>query len=203
MTELTHPRGLLVNLRLEGRRCVVVGSGEEAARRATLLDEIGALVVIAHSEDQAALGATLGPPRVSATGRCFHPSDLHGAWLAIVATEDETVAAEAAEAAEQQRVLCCVLDSPARSTFFNVARARSGPLTVGIASDGLVPALVRRLREELQRVLDEGKVDSFARDLARLRASTGGEQRALALREAVARIRLEGGFVIDAPARRA
>ena len=196
MTNATTPRGLIVNLRLAGRRCVVVGSDAEAAHRARLLTEAGARVIVSGPCDAPELAELRAEDQVELTDRPFVAEDLDGAWLVVATAHDASVCAAVAREAERRQVFCCVLDAPASSSFFNVARARSGPMTLAVASEGRIPALVRRLREELQRLMDEADLGAFAEELATLREQTPRDRRASVLGQAVQRLKLEGRLII-------
>jgi hypothetical protein len=65
-------------------------------------------------------------------------------------------------------------------------------LTVAIGTDGRVPALGRRLGQELSRVLDEAGAAEEVERLAQLRAETAPEQRREVLTRAVADVHLTG-----------
>ena len=79
------------NLVVQGRRCVVVGGGHVAARKAEGLLACGADVVVVApdvSDDAAALE---GPDGIAVVRRRFEPGDLEGAWLVVTATGDPAV----------------------------------------------------------------------------------------------------------------
>ena len=63
-------------------------------------------------------------------------------------------------------------DQPDFSNFSHLALARAGDVTLSISTNGRAPALARRLREELERVLGESNLIAFVERLARLRDRT-------------------------------
>src|SRR4051812_40758348 len=168
---------LPLGLKLDGRACLVVGSGAEVSERATALLAAGAQVhlVSEQPDESAATQASTGALRLSR--RPFEDADLTGVWLAVLTDRDAALAQRMATRAELERVFFCAVDQPAFSSYSPLALARSGPVTVAISTNGRAPALARRLREELARVFDEAGLAAFAERLARLRDRTPSEDR--------------------------
>ena len=122
--------------------------------------------------------------------RGFEEQDLEEVWLAVLSDPDPDLAAKMAAAAEKHRIFFCAVDQPEHSTFFHPAVARSGPVLVAVSTSGAAPALSRRLREELERVMNDAEVGAFVEGLVALRARTPSEDRKTVLGDAVANIRL-------------
>jgi siroheme synthase-like protein len=181
-----------VALVLENRTCLVVGSGLEAARRAEKLLDAGAAVTVVAAAAAAELDALALAGRIRLERRAFDDTDLDDAWLAVLTERDTTLAARMAAAAEQRRVLFAALDQPSASNFFHVAIARAGALLVAISTSSKAPALGRRLREELERVMREAGLEAFVERLSLLRENTPSGERARVLGRAVAGLRLTG-----------
>ena len=139
----THP----VFLRLEGRRCVVVGADAPAAAKAAACLRAGADVTLVAPEVPAALAAERGLRHV---GRDYRPGDLEGAFLAFASTRDTALIAQLRDEAERERVLLNVIDVPDASTFLSPAVLTRGELTVAIGTGGASPALAARLRRDLE-----------------------------------------------------
>ena len=121
----THP----VFLRLDGRRCVVVGGDAPAVAKAKACVEAGAEV-------------TVVAPEVGA--------DLAGAFLAYASTRDPELIRRLADEAERERVLLNVIDMPGACTFIAPAVVRRGELQIAIGTGGASPGLAARLRAELE-----------------------------------------------------
>ncbi len=129
-------------LDLSGKRCVVVGGGAVARRKADALVEAGARVtVIAPQVDPALAGIA------EVVAREYRTGDLEGAWLAVAATDcaeaNRQVAADAAAAG----VWANVADRSATSSFVVPACVRRGPLTLAVSTAGASPALAARVRD--------------------------------------------------------
>jgi precorrin-2 dehydrogenase/sirohydrochlorin ferrochelatase len=91
-----------------------------------------------------------------------------------------------------RRVPFSAIDQPKVSSFLHVALARAGSLIVAISTAGTAPALSRRLREELERILDESGLATFVDRLSALRRKTPSTERRQVLGEAVAGVRFNG-----------
>jgi precorrin-2 dehydrogenase / sirohydrochlorin ferrochelatase len=189
--------GLMILLRLSGRSCLVVGTGEEAARRATRLREAGARVHVVTPAPDASLRALAASGAIHLVERAVVDADLEGCRLAVLTDPDEALAKRLDAACSARNVLFCAVDQPEHGDYWHVAVARRGLVSVGISTHGKVPALAARLREELARLLDDTRLDAFVRDLEARRAAMSPGSRGGALRRMAARLSLTGGIRID------
>jgi siroheme synthase (precorrin-2 oxidase/ferrochelatase) len=165
-----------VALKLVGRACLVVGTGDEARARAAALEAAGAKVTIVSG--------------------AFVPSDLDGMWLAVLTDRDEELATRIARAAEERRVFFCAVDQPEAGSYSHVAIARAGPVFAALGTQGEAPALARRLRELLEELFNAAGLGPFAERLAALRRDTPPERRRDVLNEAVEGVRIDGNLVL-------
>lgn len=154
---------------LRGRAVLVVGGGAVAQRKAAALLEAGAQVRIGAPRLNAALAAWAAEGRIEHLAGEFAAEWFDGAWLAVAATDDETVNRAVAAAGEARRVWVNVVDDVEGSSFHVPARVERGPVQVAISSGGGAPMLARHLRERLETELDES-LGELARLLAAERA---------------------------------
>jgi uroporphyrin-III C-methyltransferase/precorrin-2 dehydrogenase/sirohydrochlorin ferrochelatase len=171
-----------VFLDLERRRCLVVGGGDEAARKAMILCRAGARVAV--------VAETLAMPLVRALQRgdiewldsLFAPALLDGVALVIVADVAHAVADVVSVAARARGIPVNVVDEPRRSSFIMPAIIDRAPVMVAISTGGTAPALAARLRVILDRLLPERLGDLAAlagrfRPLARQRLAADARRR--------------------------
>ncbi|HJQ83869.1 MAG TPA: bifunctional precorrin-2 dehydrogenase/sirohydrochlorin ferrochelatase [Candidatus Binatia bacterium] len=138
----THP----VFLRLEGRRCVIVGGDDAAARKANACLAAGAdVTVIAPALP---LGVTAPPVRHVA--RTWRPGDLAGALLAYASTREPALVRDLVDEAAREHVLLNVVDVPEACTFVSPAVVERGDLRIAVGTGGASPGLAARLRRELE-----------------------------------------------------
>jgi siroheme synthase-like protein len=134
-----------VFLDLAGRRCVVIGGGPVAARKAAGLAAAGADVTVIAPEvcDQIeSLGVTVET-------RAYQPGDLSSAWLAIAATDDPETNRLVQAEGRDARVWVNAADDPEACSFTLPAVMRRGPVTVAVSTSGRSPALAGWLREQV------------------------------------------------------
>ncbi|MDQ7793375.1 MAG: NAD(P)-dependent oxidoreductase [bacterium] len=139
-----------VSLRLQGRRGVVVGGGDEAASVAAALADGGADVLVISPQ----LGGRLEPlaraGRVEWVARAYEgPSDLAGAMVvAAVAGESQLDQRVAADARRSRALL--LTTGTAQGDLLLPEVLRRGRLTIAVDTGGRGLPLARRIREELE-----------------------------------------------------
>lgn len=134
-----------VNLVLEGRRCVVIGGGSVAARKAASLLDAGAAVTVIAPEVSEEIRAL----PLEVVEREYRTGDLDGAWLAIAATDSPTVNRAIDADGRHARVWVNAADDPEACSFTLPAIVRRGPVTVAVSTAGHSPALAAWLRERI------------------------------------------------------
>lgn len=123
-----------VCLDLRARRCLVVGSGDEAARKAAMLECAGAAVV--------RLADVAGAP-----------VPLDGLALVVIAGVPLDLATSLSRRCQERFIPVNVVDEPALCSFIMPAVVRRGPLTVAISTGGQSPLLAKLLRLAIDRWL--------------------------------------------------
>jgi len=186
-----------VALKLEGRLCLIVGSGAEAVRRLQALAETGARLQLVSSNPNPELLERAHELGASVAEREYRAGDLDGVWLAVLCEQDAELAARLKADADALRVFFCAVDQPASSSYWHLGIVRSGPLSITIGTEGKAPALARRLKHELGRALASPGLREFVDTLVRLRESAPQKERAALLAREAARLRLDGAFVVD------
>lgn len=142
-----------VCLDLRGRPCVVIGGGAVAARKVEGLLECGARVTVVAPALAPGLRALVDQGQIEARPRPYADGDLAGAALAIAATDERDVNARVAAEAQARGVWLNAADDPERCDFILPAVIRRGDLQIAISTGGRSPALARRVREDLERLL--------------------------------------------------
>ncbi len=154
-----------INLNLEGRRCLVVGGGRIANRKAAGLAACGALVTVVAPEITDELAALATEVR----RRPYAQGDLEGHWLVITATADRTVDQAVYDDAEAAGIWANSADDPDRCSFTLAAVVRRGPVMITASTGGVSPALSSWLRARLTEAIGPEFAD-IAAELAERRA---------------------------------
>jgi precorrin-2 dehydrogenase / sirohydrochlorin ferrochelatase len=185
-----------IALLLEGRACLVVGSGPELTSRTRALLEAHAKPVVVSNAPGEQLRELAQNHEIELHERDFSDADLNDKWLAVLVDENAVLAARMAALAETARVFFCAVDQPEHNSYAHMAQARAGLLTIAISTAGQAPALGRRLREELERLLTESGMSTFVAELAELRARTPSSARRAVLGAAVSGVRFTGALAL-------
>ncbi|MGH8026252.1 MAG: precorrin-2 dehydrogenase/sirohydrochlorin ferrochelatase family protein, partial [Pseudoxanthomonas sp.] len=166
---------------LNGREVLVIGGGEVAARKIEALLQAGARVQVhAHALNRT-LSQWWAEGRLHRLEGAFDPGWLDKVWLLVAATDDRVFNSELAREAGSRRLLVNVVDDAELSTFQIPAIVDRAPLLLAISSGGAAPMLARRLREQLETLLDHS-LGEFAALFARHRATIRSRLPQLALR---------------------
>lgn len=123
-------------LDLTDRRTLVVGEGPMAEEKVDGLRACGATVEVT-------------------TRGSYRPEMLDGAYLVMVATQDNDFNRRVFEDAGTRSMLVNVADVPELCNFILPAIARRGPLAIAITTSGASPALAKRMKREAAEKFDD------------------------------------------------
>ena len=143
--------GLPVMLNLRGQRCLIVGGGPVAVRRAKALIDAGCdhIVVVAPQ-----IEPELRQMAVKIEQRAVRETDLADVRLLVVATDDSTVNERIAKQARALGVLVNRADDAIESEVTFMSQSHHGPITLAIDTGSAMPDAARAIRDELSRSLD-------------------------------------------------
>ncbi len=137
-----------IMLEMAARRCLIVGGGEVATRKAQKLSEAGADVTVIAPEIDPRIRRISG---VSVFERVFQRGDTGGFSLVFVATGDPSVNAVVAREAGDNGIWVNSADDPDRCTFIAPAVVERGALMIAVSTSGRSPALSSRIRKQIQQ----------------------------------------------------
>ena len=137
-------------LKLEDRKCLVVGAGNIAQSKIRGLLDSGANVRVVAPQANGAVEKWASAGEIVWEARSFEAADLDGAVLVIAATSCSAVNGTIFREAQQRNILCNVVDDPEHCNFYYGAVVRRGQLQVAISTEGQSPALAQRIRRELE-----------------------------------------------------
>ena len=137
-------------LKLEGRRCLVVGAGTVAEGKIRGLLDAGATVQVIAPKAVFQIRRWDFEGKLSWKPREFDPRDLDGASIVIAATNSHEVNARIFQEAKRRNVLCNAVDDPENCDFYYPAVVKRGDLQIAVSTNGRSPALAQRLRKELE-----------------------------------------------------
>jgi uroporphyrin-III C-methyltransferase/precorrin-2 dehydrogenase/sirohydrochlorin ferrochelatase len=144
---------LPIFLNIKNRNCLVVGGGEVAVRKITLLLQAGAQVSVISPELDASLSEYVALGKIKHSAEHFQPSHLHNAVLVIAATNNRVTNQLVSETARQHLIPVNVVDNPDLCTFIMPSIIDRSPLMIAISSGGQSPVLARLLRAQLETII--------------------------------------------------
>jgi precorrin-2 dehydrogenase / sirohydrochlorin ferrochelatase len=142
-------------VRLENRRCVVIGGGSVAARKVRVLIDCGAMVTVIAPDICDEIVRLDAPSRLVLEKRDYCSGDLQGAVLVVAATDDPAVNMAVREESQRIGVLLNVVDVPELCDFHVPSVIRRDPLTITVSTQGKAPGASREVRRLLEKVVDE------------------------------------------------
>jgi precorrin-2 dehydrogenase / sirohydrochlorin ferrochelatase len=138
-------------LKLEGKRCLVVGAGKVGEPKIASLIDSGARVDVVALEATETVHAWALAGAITLEIRRFAIDDLENIFLAVVATGSRSLNESIYREAERRGVLCNVVDVPEYCDFYYGAVVRRGDLQIAISTNGQSPSLAQKLRQQLER----------------------------------------------------
>ncbi len=184
--------GLQLSLNVRNRTCLVLGGDDEAADKVHRLLEAGARVTVVHPSLNDVLRKLTASAKILHRGRRFRATDTEGVVLILnTIRDDPEFSASLFELAQKERFHVWSADQPDVSTVSMPALVSRGHLRIAVSTSGVAPALASRLRQDLERLFDDGFVQ-FLESLAALRDDTKAAEPDFERRRAILREALEG-----------
>ncbi len=144
---------LPIFMNIRGQRCLVVGGGEIAARKAALLEGAGAEIAVVSPALSSSLQQQLERGAISYREGDFAASDLEGVSLVIAATNDEAVNRQVSELARSRQLPVNVVDNPELCSFIVPSIIDRSPVQIAVSTGGASPVLARLLRTRLEALV--------------------------------------------------
>ncbi|HEY8755646.1 MAG TPA: uroporphyrinogen-III C-methyltransferase [Candidatus Dormibacteraeota bacterium] len=153
MIAAERPLAYMVALDLAGRRGVVVGGGEIAARRVSGLLDAGAQVTVVAPRLDPALAALVERGDIVWVEREYRRGDLDSAAVAFNVCTDRDLEDRVRQDARRGGVLLNTHDRPAACDFASPALVRRGRLQIAVSTSGDSPHVAAAVRERLQSLI--------------------------------------------------
>ncbi len=145
----------LVLTNLAQQRCVVIGGGTVAERKAAGLIAGGAnpIVISPHLTPQLQTWQANG--QIQHYAREYQVGDCDHAFLVVAATNQRIVNQQIAQECHNRPILLNIADAAEEGNFITTASHRQGSLLFSVSSSGASPALSRYLRQQLSSYFDQ------------------------------------------------
>jgi precorrin-2 dehydrogenase / sirohydrochlorin ferrochelatase len=139
-----------VFLDILGKKCVVVGGGEVAARKVNRLLDCSAKVFVVSPKLSPELVTLKVQNAIEHIAADYNVQFVEGAALVIGATDDEKTNAVISSDARSLGIPVNIVDDPQKCDFILPSVVERGDLTIAIGTSGKSPALARHVRKELE-----------------------------------------------------
>jgi uroporphyrin-III C-methyltransferase/precorrin-2 dehydrogenase/sirohydrochlorin ferrochelatase len=150
-------------LKLEGRPCLVVGGGDVAARKVSLLLRAGGKVTVIAPSLCESLQGRLNAGDILVQQKKFEAADVGNYAVIIAATNDQAINRTISELAQQKNIPVNVVDQPELCSFIVPSIIDRSPVQVAVSTGGASPVLARLLRARLETMIPSayGKLAAF------------------------------------------
>jgi uroporphyrin-III C-methyltransferase/precorrin-2 dehydrogenase/sirohydrochlorin ferrochelatase len=159
---------LPIFLKLDGRRCLLVGAGTIALDKIGSLLKTGLRLRVIAPDARPEIRQLAAEGKLEWIDRRFELSDLDGNFLVIAATDSAEVNADVYLGAVERGILCNSVDDIPNCDFFFGSVVSRGDLQIAISTAGESPAFAQLLRREIDKLLPED-LGPWLRNLGQLR----------------------------------
>ena len=141
---------------IKGKLCLVVGGGEVAARKASLLLKAGGRVRVVSPQLCPSLKSELDRGFIEQEARKYAIDDLNDCHLVIASTDDPAVNRQIYDQASQLRIPVNVVDQPELCSFIVPSIIDRSPVVAAVSTGGASPILARLIRSRLETLIPAG-----------------------------------------------
>ena len=176
LTEVGDNQLFPVFLKLNTLRVLLVGAGNVG------LEKLGTLVtnspscqitIVAENVAPAVAAFVLDKENIEILERSFQASDLDGADLVVVATNNNPLNLIIRQEARKRKLLVNFADKPALCDFYLGSTVKKGDLKVAISTNGKSPTMAKRIKEDLEQTLPDN-VDTAIQQMHQVRNNLNG-----------------------------
>ncbi|MFQ6082865.1 MAG: bifunctional precorrin-2 dehydrogenase/sirohydrochlorin ferrochelatase [Candidatus Aminicenantia bacterium] len=136
-------------LKLDKKRCAVIGGGKTATRKVKTLLEAKAKVTVISPKLTKELKELVENGSIEVIKRRYKEGDLDKYFLIFGATDSKEINKIIVKEAKKKKILCNIIDDPSNCDFYVPSTYTQGDLKIAISTNGKSPALARKIREEL------------------------------------------------------
>ena len=144
---------LPIFLKLQGRRCLLVGAGNVALDKIGSLLKTGLQLRVVAPEARPEIRQLAKEGKLEWMQRAFEPADLDGCFLAVTATDSSEINALVHRGSVERGILCNSVDDIPNCDFYFGSVVSRGDLQIAISTSGQSPAVAQHLRREIDEQL--------------------------------------------------
>ena len=149
---------------IKKKPCLVVGGGDIAYRKITLLLKANAQITCIDRLACDNVKALASEGKITLIEKNFETADVNTQVLIISATDDSQLNAQVSQLAHEANIPVNVVDSPDLCSFIMPSIVDRSPIVIAISSAGKAPVLARLIRAKLESTIPHayGKLAELA-----------------------------------------
>lgn len=138
---------------IKNRHCVVIGGGEVATRKVSMLLKANAAITLYSLEICHELQDLADAKKIKYVQTNYEQNQLADACLVVAATDDHAVNEAVSVAAKARNIPVNVVDAPELCTFTMGSIIDRSPVVIAVSSEGNAPVLARYIRTKIETML--------------------------------------------------
>ena len=147
---------LPIFLDVKEKTCLVIGGGEVAARKVTLLLKAHSRVRVISPELCTTLQRLVDKGEIEHIERVYRDEDITDGYLVIAATSNRAINRQVYDKAIALRIPVNVVDQPELCTFIFPSIIDRSPVVAAVSTGGASPVLARLIRSRLESLIPAG-----------------------------------------------
>lgn len=159
-----------VYINLKNRKILLVGGGSIALEKLEKLVDFTKNITVISKEISENFLRFATDHNVVVHQRAYKEGDIHGFDIVVVATDTVTLHKTIYEESRTSRILVNSVDDTAYCDFIFPSYIKRGDLTIAISTGGASPALAKRLRGYIEKLIPSN-MESFLQEMRVLRTT--------------------------------
>lgn len=155
---------------LDNRKILLVGGGYIALEKLEKLVDFSKDITVISKEVSEDFLAFATQHKIMMHQQAYQTGDINGFDIVIVATDTVTLHKEIYEESRSSRILVNSVDDTAYCDFIFPSYIKRGDLTISISTSGASPALAKRLRVYIEKLIPS-KIEHFLQEMKALRTT--------------------------------
>ncbi|MBU1667118.1 bifunctional precorrin-2 dehydrogenase/sirohydrochlorin ferrochelatase [bacterium] len=155
---------------LDNRKILLVGGGYIALEKLEKLVNFTKEITVISKEVSDEFLAFATEHNIIIEQRAYEIGDINGFDIVIVATDTVTLHKEIYEESRSSRILVNSVDDTAYCDFIFPSYIKRGDLTIAISTSGASPALAKRLRTYIEKLIPQ-RIETFLQEMRVLRVT--------------------------------
>jgi precorrin-2 dehydrogenase/sirohydrochlorin ferrochelatase len=150
---------MLVDLKSEGKRVVVVGGGSEGYRKTVDFLDAGAKVLVVSQSFSSSVAKLAKEKKISIQkekledAQSFMESFEPKPDIVVAVTNNHELNSNLIKSAKSTGCMVYAPDNPSASDFILLATAKVGDVRIAVSTDGKSPAMARVLRKRVEKMI--------------------------------------------------